>query len=167
MGSTLQQWFQAVDADGNGQISAAELQAALKKGNLNFSLATAARMIRAFDRNSNGTIDFNEFQGLHAFLINMQNSFTHFDMDRSGKLTVEEVQRAVEHAGFEVDRPAFFAMVQAFDPDRDGALSLAEFIALSLFLKNCKAAFSAFDPNGTGSITLTFDQFLFACAHIA
>lgn len=54
---------------------------------------------RAFDRNSNGTIDFHEFQGLHAFLINMQNSFTHFDMDRSGKLTVEEVQRAVEHAG--------------------------------------------------------------------
>ena len=54
---------------------------------------------RAFDRNSNGTIDFHEFQGLHGFLINMQNSFTHFDMDRSGKLTVEEVQRAVEHAG--------------------------------------------------------------------
>jgi hypothetical protein len=40
------QWFDAIDKDGDNQLSAMELQAALQLGNLNFSLATVAHIIR-------------------------------------------------------------------------------------------------------------------------
>lgn len=40
------QWFNAVDRDGSGQISAKELQRALALGNLRFSLSVTAQMIR-------------------------------------------------------------------------------------------------------------------------
>eukprot|EP00958_Prasinococcus_capsulatus_P025849 scaffold4473_cov421-Prasinococcus_capsulatus_cf.AAC.3 len=38
------QWFRSVDKDGTGQINCVELQAALAKGNLHFSLASVAHM---------------------------------------------------------------------------------------------------------------------------
>lgn len=40
------QWFEAIDKDRDGQLSAVELQSALQLGGLNFSLATVAHIIR-------------------------------------------------------------------------------------------------------------------------
>ena len=46
LGCLLVQWFQAVDQDRSNAIDAAELQKALALGNLHFSLAVCAHMIR-------------------------------------------------------------------------------------------------------------------------
>jgi hypothetical protein len=40
------QWFNAIDRDRNGHLTAVELQSALQLGGLNFSLATVAHIIR-------------------------------------------------------------------------------------------------------------------------
>jgi hypothetical protein len=40
------QWFDAIDKDHNGRLTAMELQSALQLGGLNFSLATVAHIIR-------------------------------------------------------------------------------------------------------------------------
>ena len=40
------QWFQSIDTDNDGEIDATDLQKALATGNLHFSLATTAHMIR-------------------------------------------------------------------------------------------------------------------------
>jgi len=162
----LEQWFRAVDIDRSGKISVHELQRALAMGNLCFSLSTVAHMIRVHDTSGRGEIDFEEFRKLHNFLVNMQNSFTFFDKDRGGTLTPDELFQAVAHAGFNLDEHAFYAMVRAFDPDRNGQLGLAEFIAMTLFLKSAAATFSAFDPHSEGRISLDFNQFVYACSNM-
>lgn len=55
--------------------------------------------------------------------------------------------------------------MRAFDPDRNNLLGLPEFIAMTLFLKGCAAAFGAFDPNRTNKVTLNFNQFVYAAAN--
>lgn len=70
--SDLLQWFDAIDKDGNGQLTPMELQAALQLGHLNFSLATVAHIIRIHDKTGSGTISFDEFGKLHEFLTNVQ-----------------------------------------------------------------------------------------------
>jgi Ca2+-binding EF-hand superfamily protein len=40
------QWFNAIDVDRDGELDAGELQRALALGNLHFSLAVVAHMIR-------------------------------------------------------------------------------------------------------------------------
>ena len=40
------QWFKSIDSNNDGQLDARELQKALATGNLHFSLATVAHMIR-------------------------------------------------------------------------------------------------------------------------
>jgi cell division FtsZ-interacting protein ZapD len=66
------QWFDAIDKDGNGQLSPRELQAALEMGHLNFSLVTVAHIIRIHDKTGSGNISFDEFGKLHEFLTNVQ-----------------------------------------------------------------------------------------------
>lgn len=93
------QWFRTVDKSGDGNIDVKELQQALALGNLHFSLQAVAMMIRLHDRDRSGSIDFNEFQSLHKFLMNMQQAFQYFDRDRSGALDRGEVFSALQHAG--------------------------------------------------------------------
>lgn len=158
-------WFSSVDADRSGNINSAELQRALAMGNLQFSLALCAQMIRMHDRDHSGTISFDEFQSLHQFLINTQNAFFHFDRDRSGNLSSDEVFQAFSYAGYKFDQPAFQAVLRTFDPDRNGQFSLAEYIAMSCFLQCAANTFRAFDSQGGGRITLDFNQFLYAAAN--
>lgn len=52
-----------------------------------------------------------------------------------------------------------------FDPSRSGALSLPEFLALTLFLRSATATFNAFDQQRTGVVHLNFNQFLYSAAN--
>jgi hypothetical protein len=54
---------------------------------------------RAFDSNNTRKLDFGEFQRLHYFLVNVQNSFSTFDQDRSGTLAPNEIMNALRQAG--------------------------------------------------------------------
>ncbi|GMH32464.1 hypothetical protein BSKO_00298 [Bryopsis sp. KO-2023] len=163
--ANMRQWFDTVDRDRSGHISAQELQRALAMGNMRFSLTVTAQMIRLHDADHTGTISYTEFEQLHAFLMNMQQSFQYFDQDRGGSLSRDEVFRAISHAGFNLDQPSFDSVVKAFDPDRNEQLGLPEFIAMTLFLKGCAASFGAFDVERKGQILLNFNQFVYAAAN--
>jgi Ca2+-binding EF-hand superfamily protein len=54
---------------------------------------------RAFDAQGRRSLDFTAFQHLHYFLVNVQNSFTTFDRDRSGRLSQDELLNALKQAG--------------------------------------------------------------------
>lgn len=56
-------------------------------------------MYRQHDTDGSGHIGFAEFEKLHSFLTNMQQSFLYFDRDRGGSLSEAEVHEAVRHAG--------------------------------------------------------------------
>lgn len=161
----LRQWFDAIDADRNGKLTADELQRALQLGGLTFSLATVAHLIRIHDRANAGAIDFEAFTKLHCFLSQVQQSFEYFDADRSGGLDYDEIASALSHAGYVLDRPALTAVFARFDPARRGSLGLAEFLALTLFLRSATATFNAFDTRREGTVALSFNQFLFAASH--
>jgi hypothetical protein len=57
-------WFRAVDKDGNGKITSDELQR-LSFGGVGLSASTAKTLVRVFDKDNNGTIDFYEYAALH------------------------------------------------------------------------------------------------------
>jgi Ca2+-binding EF-hand superfamily protein len=161
----LRAWFDAIDRNRNGALAAVELQNALQLGGLNFSLATVAHIIRIHDRTGKGAIAFPDFSRLHEFLTNVQHSFEYFDKDKSGSLSYDEIFAALQHAGYTLERQALQAVFQRFDPARSGALGLAEFLALTLFLRSATATFNAFDPQRTGVVRLSFNQFLYAASH--
>lgn len=68
-------------------------------------------------------------------------------------------------AGYNLERPALEVVFRRFDPSKNGALSLPEFLAMTLFLRSATATFNAFDQQRTGMISLNFSQYLYAAAN--
>ena len=56
--------FDAFDTDFSGQVSATELQAVLVKGGVPLTLAQCMELIKMFDVNNSGMMEFNEFERL-------------------------------------------------------------------------------------------------------
>jgi hypothetical protein len=171
--------FKAVNTSGSGRIVASEVQAALGKGGMVFSLQTAGLIVRLHDGDGDGAISRAEFGAVHASLDGLATAFAAaVEAAGSGggggggngedgpQLPAAGVAAALAAAGVgpPLDPPALAAAVKAFDPDRDGALSLTEFIGLALFVKGTAAAFRAFDAVGAGTVTLSYDQFVYAAA---
>merc|ERR1711963_535350 len=90
----IQQWFNAVDQDRSGQITAQELQKALVNGNWsNFSEEACRLMIDIYDNDRTGTIDIREFQQLFQSINQWKGTFEGFDRDRSGKIEQNELEQ--------------------------------------------------------------------------
>ncbi|KAJ6937530.1 sorcin [Populus alba x Populus x berolinensis] len=72
----LREWFERVDSEKTGNITATQLKSALAVGNLEFPLSVVQQMIRMYDSDRNGTMSFDEFVGLNKFLLKVQQAFS-------------------------------------------------------------------------------------------
>ena len=79
----------------SGRISATEL-ANLNFGGKPMGLEIAKRLIRIFDADKNGEIDFPEYCSLHSFLGRVYNSFIVADTDKSLRLDPPEILGAMQ-----------------------------------------------------------------------
>ncbi|GLI59085.1 hypothetical protein VaNZ11_000766 [Volvox africanus] len=155
-----------MDKDSNGHISVVELQAALAEGGLNFSLGTTASIIRQCNNTRTGTITFDVFERLHAFLATVQDTFERMRPDsRTGRVSFEEVARTLAALDYRLEPQVRDALFIRFDPLQAHSMGMQEFMALTLFLRSATETFKAFDPADTGVVHLNFTQFLYAAVN--
>ena len=160
------QWFQSVDVDRSGRINVQELSRALSQGGYEFSMATTEKMIRMFDRDGQGQIEFPEFQQLNGFIMNMSNAFRSRDADGSGTLQGHEVRAALASSGYQLQEQTFQSLMRRFDPERAGGLKFDDYIGLSCLLGTASNVFARQDPGRTGSATFRFDEFVNVLASV-
>ncbi|KAF7127786.1 hypothetical protein RHSIM_Rhsim11G0196900 [Rhododendron simsii] len=110
--ATLRQWFDRVDSDKTGSITAAQLKNAFSVGNLEFSISIVQQMIRMYDFDSNGTMSFEEFVALNKFLLKVQQAFSDLERGR-GYLVPDDVYEGLVKIGFSLDSPAFYTVCEA------------------------------------------------------
>lgn len=160
----LREWFERVDSDNTGNISAPQLKRAFGVGNLEFPLSVVQQMIRMYDFDRNGTMSFEEFVSLNKFLIKIQNSFAALERGR-GYLTPDDVYEAVMKVGFSLDSPAFYTTCESFDQTKKGRFRLDDFISVCIFLQSARNLFSSFDTAKQGRVSLDFNQFIYCTAN--
>jgi Ca2+-binding EF-hand superfamily protein len=161
--SQLSQWFNAVDKDHSGSISSYELRNALSQSGLPFDEDVARKMVRMFDRDGNGTIDFNEFCSLHAYLTQMKGAFYAVDTDKSGFLDYQEVERAVQQAGYRLNQMVLQKIFRQFDTLKQGKLNFDGYIKLCIYLGTVRQIFQVNDKQRNGTAMFSFDAFTDAC----
>ncbi|XP_010943919.1 uncharacterized protein [Elaeis guineensis] len=160
----LREWFGRVDSNHTGNITAPQLQRALAVGNLDFPLSIVQQMIRMYDFDRNGTMNFEEFLALNKFLLKVQNVFSALERGR-GFLPLDDVYAALVKLGFSLDSPAFYTVCESFDKNKMGMVRLDEFISLCIFVQSACNLFNSFDTPKQGRVTLDFNQFVYCTAN--
>lgn len=79
--------------------------------------------------------------------------FQAVDQDRSGQITVEELQRALMNGNWSpFNQETCRLMIGMFDKDRNGTIDVGEFSALWRYIQDWKKCFDQFDRDRSGNI---------------
>ncbi|KAF2467551.1 EF-hand [Lindgomyces ingoldianus] len=153
--------FGAVDKDGSGQLTEGELRTALVNGDWSpFDPHTVRMMIRMFDTDRSGAINFDEFCGLWGFLSAWRGLFDRFDVDRSGSISYNEFTEALVAFGYRLSAQFVRLLYATYDRRGENAISFDLFVQACISLKRMTDVFKKYDEDRDGYITLSFEEFL-------
>lgn len=160
----LREWFDRVDSEKKGSITASQLKSAFAVGNLEFPLSVVQQMVRMYDFDRNGTMSFNEFGALNKFLLTVQQAFSDLERGR-GFLLLDDVYEGLVKIGVSLDSPAFYTVCESFDQMGTGRFKLDVFISLCIFVQSARNLFNSFDTSKQGRVTLDLNQFIYCTAN--
>ncbi|XP_043275071.1 peflin isoform X2 [Venturia canescens] len=157
----VQQWFASVDRDGSGKITATELRAALANGQGGTFSDTACKlMIGMFDKEKTGTIDLGEFQALYNYINAWLGVFRGFDHDQSGSIQESELYAALTQMGYRFSPEFIKYLIKKSDFNNTESITVDQFIVLCVQIQKFTEAFRNKDTAQTGTITISFEDFL-------
>jgi len=153
--------FGAVDKNKSGELTEAELRTALVNGDWTpFDPHTVRMMIRMFDTNRSGTVNFDEFCGLWGFLSAWRSLFDRFDQDHSGSISYPEFNEALVAFGYRLSQQFVTLLYRTYERDSRNGLSFDLFVQACISLKRMTDVFKKYDEDRDGYITLSFEEFL-------
>jgi len=153
--------FQSVDRDRSGKISTNELQSALSNGTWSpFNPETTRLMIGMFDRDGDGTINFEEFVQLWKYVTDWTQTFRGYDRDNSGNIDKSELMTALTSFGYRLSDQFYNMMIRKFDRSGTGKVYFDDFIQLCVVLQTLTASFREKDTDLDGWIRIQYEEFL-------
>lgn len=158
---TLCSIFNGADRDGSGQISSSELQKALSNGTWKpFNIQLVEKMINMFDRDGNGTINYNEFRQLWKYINEWLNCYHRFDTDKSGSINKSELNQALNSFGYRLSDQFYNVVMKKFGTHDNNTIVFDNFLLVCITLQAATASFSAIDTERKGEIKIGYEQFL-------
>ena len=125
------------DLGREGPINPAELKVALESLGYDNDPESILALIKELDPNNTGNVDFEKmFDMIHSKMqskdINDQIStaFKMMDIDRTGKITFENLKHVSEALGENISELELKEMINEADDDNDGEISFEEFMMI-------------------------------------
>jgi len=134
--------FAVIDEDGSGAISTAELKRIFDLLDANPQLAGRNprnasqdyinKVLKQADKDGSGTLNFDEFLALMKIekVEQTKEIFQKVDTDGSGKISGQELAKALRAAGFQFSDEEIAEFLDQFDKDGDGQLDQQEFMRM-------------------------------------
>merc|ERR1719469_214603 len=127
--------FALFDKDGDGTITADELNIVMRSLGRKPTMEELRAMIAEVDDDGNESIEFPEFLKLMASKLQdtdsveeMREAFLVFDRDKSGSVSASELKHVMNNLGEQVTNEEVEEMIREADADGDGELSFDDFL---------------------------------------
>lgn len=153
--------FESMDRDRTGMINASELQRALANGTWKpFGEDLVVLMVRIFDRQFTGKINFEQFSTLWAYITDWVNSFKKVDRANCGRLDKTDLQTVFTNMGHPLSLGLCHMMIRRFDQLGDNKIVMEDFVRMCVILQIAQEEYKKIDTENTGFAKVTYDDFL-------
>lgn len=129
----IREHFALFDKDANGFIESKELGIALRSLGFHVEESHLSEIVKEFDTNKDGKVDFDEFYNLVSVKmknplseIELKEAFKLFDKDGNGKVTCSELKQALTNFGEKLSQQEAEEFLEDADTNGDGELDIAE-----------------------------------------
>ena len=133
----IKQAFEVFDISGDHKLDFHELKTAMKALGFDASRPEVLQIIRDHDHAGTRRIGYDDFVTVMTAKIlqrdpqdEIRRAFSLFDAGKTGKITFQDLKRVAQEIGESIDDEELQAMIDVFDLDNDGAISLEEFQSL-------------------------------------
>lgn len=131
----LKKKFEAIDKNGDGNITLKELRDGMKDVHNKEELI---QIMLGADTDKSGTINYTEFlaatmeQSMYTREENLRNAFGMFDQDGSGKISIEEIKNILGASKYQshISDEQWEDLIKEVDIDGDGELDFEEFLKM-------------------------------------
>ena len=129
--------FELLDTDKNDQIDYYELKVALRALGFKVVKEDIIRLFRSYDPSDTGNISRQDFIEISRDMIlkrdpleELKSAFELFDTDQQGGISVANLRRIARELDLQPSEDDLRAMIDEFDSDGDGMVSLEDFIQI-------------------------------------
>ncbi|XP_052105394.1 calmodulin-A-like [Mytilus californianus] len=133
----LKEAFALFDKDGDGRITANELESVMKSMGENPTPKELRQIIHDVDTDGSGAIEFNEFLIMMARkyseireMKEITDAFKMFDRNGDGVISAAELRQVMTNMGQKLSDKDVDSMIKEADMDGDGQINYAEFIRM-------------------------------------
>ncbi|KAJ7956328.1 putative Calcium-dependent protein kinase [Quillaja saponaria] len=132
----IRDMFTLMDTDKDGKVTYEELKAGLRKVGSQLAESEIKMLMEVADVDGNGVLDYGEFVAVTIHLQRMENdehirrAFMFFDKDGNGYIELGELREALADESGEADTDVLNDIMREVDTDKDGRISLEEFVAM-------------------------------------
>lgn len=131
----LKDAFAVFDKNGDGGITTKELGEVLSAvSKRKFTQAELSRIMKRWDNDGNGEIDFGEFLAFMeqksagmGEIDELKEAFSVFDRDGGGTITADEIAVIMTALGEKLTKDDIALMIKAVDTDGNGSVDFEEF----------------------------------------
>jgi len=129
-----QQTFKNYDKDNTNSIDAEELGKLLRVNGLKPSDSEVFEILKKYDYDKSGKIEFEEFVGIYKefkgknpSMDDIVNAFNFFDADKNGYLDLNEIKYLLCNRGEKLSEAEVEKFFKILDKNNDGKITLDEF----------------------------------------
>ncbi|OAA56576.1 calcium-binding modulator protein [Niveomyces insectorum RCEF 264] len=153
--------FAQFDTNNVGFLTEKQLGAKFVNSNQeSFNAYTVSMMMRMFDSDRNGELEYNEFVGLWRFLEKWADIFDRFDADRSGSISLSEFKDALVSFQYRLSDSFIEFIFRVYDQDHKGVITFDIFMQSCITLKRMTDVFKKYDDDRDGVIVINFEDFV-------